>query len=352
MAIYYRESGLTWKQYLLANAFVGDITDSVKRNGRELAATISDQTRSMIASNESLNKSLTRSFEYRVDQVSGEIAQLSSEVIQLSDGITGLHSAFTYNMGLILDQLQIQQKILESILQQLDTIHETLKHPLLTQARELSQIGMDRISKGLLQEGLEALLESAEKNKADFLVQLQIGKLYLYGKNITDDVINLPLAKEHLLLAARYANSEIKSLSGAAKFCAESFLHAAISCYSQANEYWIEGKADLAKKSTEEALILAQKATQMYPKMAESFYNHAKFAALLGDRQTAIKSLYTAIQADHNYCLKVDVDKDFDGIREYLPSIPSIRMLFEYLREKSKEEATKALSSAKKLLED
>jgi hypothetical protein len=205
---------------------------------------------------------------------------------------------------------------------------------------------MERVSKGLLQEGLEALLESAEKNKTDFIVQLQLGKLYLYGKSLTDDMIDLPRAKEHLLLAARYANSEISSIPDAAKFCAEAFLHAAISCYAQANENFISGDAEAAQALTQEALTLAQNAAQVYPELSEAFYTHAKIAALLGDSETATISLKTAILADRNYCFKAEADKDFDGIRE------SINTLFESLRQQAQEYATQQLQEVKSLLED
>ena len=210
----------------------------------------------------------------------------------------------------------------------------------------MSKIGMERMSKGLLGEGLEALLGSAEKNRTDFLVQLQIGKLYLYGKNPTDDVKDLPRANEHLLLAARYANREINSLPKPAKFCGEAFLHAAIACYAQANEKWLTRDVDAARRYTEQALELSQNATKVYPQLAEAFYNHAKFAALLNDGQTAINSLKTAILADRNYCLKADADKDFDGVREY------VRNLFESLRQQAKQEAANAFEPVKKLLED
>lgn len=229
MSVYYSGSGLTWKQYLQADSFVQDITGQVKRSGEGIKMAISDKTRSIIASNDALARefgagfdSLNSTLDWGFGRVIGEVAELRAE--------------FSYGMGLVLEQLRIQNRILDGILDRLDAIHETLKHPLLTQARELSKIGMDRTLKGLLQEGLEALLESAEKNRTDFLVQLQIGKLYLYGRNATDDVIDPPKAEEHLRLSARYANSEISHLPDAAKYCAEAFLHAAIACYAQANE--------------------------------------------------------------------------------------------------------------------
>jgi tetratricopeptide (TPR) repeat protein len=243
-------------------------------------------------------------------------------------------------MGLVLEQLRIQNRILEGILDQLDAIHETLKHPLLTQARELSKIGMDRASKGLLQEGLEALLESAEKNRTDFLVQLQIGKLYLYGQNATDNVIDLPKAEEHLRLASRYSNSEISHLPDAAKYCAEAFLHAAIACYAQANEKWLAKDVDSVRCFTEQALELSKQATQVYPQLAEAFYHHSKCAALLGDGETAVNSLKTAILTDRKYCLKADADRDFDGVRD------NVRTLEESLYNEAKEKANNAYQSS------
>ncbi|MBM3240922.1 hypothetical protein FJZ31_31965 [Candidatus Poribacteria bacterium] len=354
MSVYYRESGLTWKQYLQADSFVQDITGQVKRSGEGMKMAISDQTKSIVASNDalarefgagfdSLNSMLDWGFRRVIEELSSTLDWGFGRVIgELSE----LRAEFSYGMGLVLDQLRIQNRILEGILDRLDAIHETLKHPLLTQARELSKIGMDRASKGLLQEGLEALLESAEKNRTDFLVQLQIGKLYLYGQNATDNVIDLPKAEKHLRLSARYANSEMSHLPDAAKFCGEALLHAAIACYAQANEKWLAKDVDSTRRFTEQALELSQNATKVYPQLSEAFYHHAKFSALFSDGQTAVNSLKMAILADRNYCLKADADKDFDGVRRYVLN------LFESLRQQAKAEATKSFKPVKKLLED
>jgi len=300
---------------------------------------ISNQIRNIIASNDAL----AREFGEGFDSVN---STLEWGFERVADEISALRAEFSYGMGLVLEQLRIQQRTLDGILDQLDAIHETLKHPLLTQARELSKRGMERLQRGLLPEALKDLLESAVKNETDFLVQLQIGKLYLYGQNPTDNVINLPSAEKHLRLAARYANSEIQHLPDAAKFCGEAFLHAAISCYAQANEKWLAKNVDTARRFIEQALELSQNATRIYPQLVEAFYNRAKFAALLGDGQNAQSSLKTAILADRNYCIKADADRDFDGVRGY------VHNLFESLRQQAKQEATKALESAKKLLEN
>ena len=334
-----RSSGLTWSQYLQADSFVQDITGEIKRGGDGIKTAISDQTRSIVASSDALAREFGEGFDRVNSTLEWGLGRVVSEISEL-------RAEFSYGMGLVLEQLRIQQRTLEDILDRLDAIHKVLITPRLTKARELSRDGMENLQKGLLPEALDDLLESAKENRTDFLVQLQIGKLYLYGQNPTDDVIDLPSAENHLRLAARYANSEIQHLPDAAKFCGEAFLHVAISCYAQANEKWLAKDADAAKHFAEQALEFSQNAAKVYPQLAEAFYNHAKFAALLGDGETAQSSLKTAILADRNYCIKADADKDFDGVREYVYN------LFESLRQQAKQEATSALELVKDLLEN
>jgi hypothetical protein len=75
---------------------------------------------------------------------------------------------FEYSLGLLLGELQVQSQYLEAIVHQLDSIKKAVQSPLLTQARELFNIGCDRLAKGLLDKALEALLEAEKKNDTDF----------------------------------------------------------------------------------------------------------------------------------------------------------------------------------------
>ena len=328
MSFYYRGSGLTWKQYLQADSFFQDVTGEIKRSGEGIKTTISDQTRNIIASNDALAREFGEGFDSVNSTLEWGFGRVVSELSEL-------RAEFSYGMELIAEQLRIQQRISDDIL-------KLLKYPEL----RLFDRGMERWQEGLLPEALKDLLASAEENETFFPVQLQIGKLYLYGQNSTDNVIDLPKAENHLRLAARYANSKIQNLPDAAKFCGEAYLHAAYACYAQANEKWLAKDADTARHFTEQALELSQNATKVYPQLAEAFYNHAKFAALLGDGKTAVNSLKMAILADRNYCIKADADRDFDGVREY------VRELFESLRQQAKQEVTKGFEPVKKLLGD
>ena len=106
------------------------------------------------------------------------------------------------------------------------------------------------------------------------------------------------------------------------------------------------GDEEATKHLTEQALELSQKATEVHPELAEAFYHHAKFAALLRDSETAVNSLGTAIQADRNYCIKADADRDFDSVSE------DVSKLFESLRQQVKQEATETIETVKKLPND
>ena len=146
MSTYYRSSGLTWSQYLQADSFVQDITGEIKRSGTGMKTAISDQTRNIIASNDALAREFSEGFDSVNSTLEWGFGRVVSELSEL-------RAEFSYGTGLVLEQLRIQQRTLESILDRLDAIHETLKHPLLTQARELSKLGMERMQRGLLEEG-------------------------------------------------------------------------------------------------------------------------------------------------------------------------------------------------------
>ncbi|MFQ6041547.1 MAG: hypothetical protein ACE5PV_11880, partial [Candidatus Poribacteria bacterium] len=336
---YHRGSNLTWQQALQADSFDRDITGGIKPSGEGIKMAISARTREIIASNDALVREFGASFDSINSTLEWGFGRVANEISEL-------RADFRYGMVLALEQLRIQQNTFDDMLNRLDAIHETLKYPLRTQARELLKTGLERLQRGLLPEALKAFLKSAGKNETDFLVQLQIGKLYLYGHSQTDNVIDLPKAEKHLRLAARYAESEIQHIPDAAKFCGEALLHAAISCYAQANERWSAGDAETAKYFIEQALELSQNATKAHPQLAEAFYHHAKFAALLGDGETAINSLRTAILSDRNYCIRADADRDFDSVREH------IFKLFESLGQEVKPEAAKNIETVRTLLKD
>ncbi|MFA6978022.1 MAG: hypothetical protein WC209_01765 [Ignavibacteriaceae bacterium] len=318
MSIWHPGSGITYEQYLQTNSFVKDISGQVKVSGSDIEAKVSKQTKELIASNQQLASIFGESFNSLSDKLEWGLSQIDNALHDVSYSIESLHSDFNYNMALLIDEVRINNKLFTDLLSKLDVIHKTLESPTLTQAREFYHIGCERLSKGLLDKALEAFLEAQKKNDTDFFTQFQIGKLYLYGIDEDDNILNLEEAKKHLLFAARYAKAEISVDPSFSKFAAEALLHASISIYARLGEKEIINDIEKTNSLLLEAKKLTSDAIKLCKDIPESFYHFAKYASLLSDPESSIENLETAIISDRNYAVKVDIDHAFDPIRPYV----------------------------------
>ena len=346
MAQYYMDSGLTWAQYIQANSFVRDVTGEIHKSGKETRYAISKQTSSLVASHEALAHSFGEGFDEISSTLSEGFGALEGQLDAIHGGIEQLGAAFEYGMGLLAEQLAIQNTQLGNILQRLDAIHETLQTPTLTQAREFYTIGRERLGKGLLDKALEAFLKAEEKNDADFLTQYGIGHLYLYGADEDCNVIDLPKAEKHFRNAARYAKVEIVQLPEAKDYCGKAYFHASVACYAQAVEKRKSGANAEAERLLREAANLAKHTIDIYPELTEASYQRAKAFALIGEATASVQSLEGAIKTDRNYCLKADLDRDFERVR------PSLLQLFETLRQHAQKDARETINNIQRLLDD
>jgi WD40 repeat protein len=346
MATYYFGSDLTWDQYLRTNLFVQDSNSTIRKSGEQTGYTISEKTKQILANNEALS----RTFQQDYDQGNSTLAEgfgvIGRQIEALSEGIEHLGAAFEYGMSLLAVQVANQDQVLDIIEKYLDANRQSSQTSTLTQARESYYTGRDRLRKGLLDKALEAFLKAEEQNDLDFLTQYFLGYLYLYGRDLDSNVIELVKAEKHFRDAARYAKIEIPNLPEARQFCGAAYFHASIACYVQANEKRRAGDIAEAKRLVQEAADLVKQATDVYPELTESFYQSAKTCALLGEKQAAIQSLEIAVKADPNYCLKASVDRDFGGIHS------EVQELFEMLHHQAGEEAKHALDDMRCLLED
>jgi len=229
-------------------------------------------------------------------------------------------------------------------LQSASSLRETLENPTITQAREFYYIDCERLSKGLLDKALKTFAEAEKKNDADFFTQFHIWKLYLYGIDDDDNVLDLQKAKKHLLLAVRFAKAEIIVDSTFDRFAAEALLHASIAIYTQLGEKNILGDAAKTKELLEEAKRLTSEAVKLHPQLSESFYHLAKYSALLNEPHVAIPNLETAITADRHYAIKVDIDHEFDPIR------PHVLTLLSKLKDTKRIESQDKLKQANQIL--
>ncbi|MDI6779774.1 MAG: hypothetical protein QME25_06225 [Bacteroidota bacterium] len=346
MSIWYPGSGVTYGQYLLANSFVRDVTGQVKQSAQAIQTKISDQTKQLVVSNQELAKTFGVGFDSMNGTLEWGFNRLEYVLQDVNASIESLHADFNYSMGLLLTEVHTQNKLLNSLLDKLDDIHETLENPTLTKAREFYRIGIERCARGLLDKALESFLESEKKNDTDFFTQFIIGKLYLYGVDEDANVLDLNKAKQHLMLAVRYSKAEISIDSSFAKLAAESLLHASIAVYAQLGEEHVIADHIKSKVLLDEAKQLVLDAIKIYPKLTECYYHLAKYAALIGESVLAIQNLEKAIIADRNYAVKVDIDHAFEPVR------PHVHALQSKLRDLKKVESQEKIIQADKLIQE
>ncbi len=251
------------------------------------------------------------------DAVRGGFEGLRSGIEGLQTGIEDLRADFQWGFSLLADRLDTQISIMSGIAKQLDAINAALDAPLDKQARELFRIGLVRLRDGLDDKALESFLQSEEKNDVDFVLQLYIGKLYLYGKGVR----NLRKATDHLLLAARYAEAKKGRIEGWNHHAAEAYFHAAIATYLEGEGMLGDGKQQGSSAPLEVSLEFLAKAEPLWPQFLEITYTRAKCSALLGKWEGVRQSFQFLSDRDRRYFLKASEDRDFDECRDLLKEV-------------------------------
>lgn len=338
MAIWYPTSGLTWSQFMQANSFFRDVTGQVHTSERALSATLSQEAKKLVAGNEQLAASFGAGF----NQLDGTLRWGFGTV---QSAIDNLASDFNYQAGLLLEQLRIEQRLLDTIIGKLDAIHRTLENPTWTKMREFYRKGCNLVSKSILDKAVEAFKQAESIDDTDFFVQFELGKLYLYGADDDENVIELRSAKKHLLTAARYARGEISVDPSFAKYAAEALFHASVANYALSGEKDLSIGRGQASSLIREAVDLIENALKLRPDFLEARYHKAKYAGLLGDSNGAIQSLEGVIRQDWRYAVKADVDRGFDRSRR------EVVALLAKLRSEALKEAKGGLESARKAIE-
>jgi tetratricopeptide (TPR) repeat protein len=304
---------------------------------------ISTQTLEIIAGKDELIREFGKGFDLTNKTLESGFNKIADGLSKTLSAIEDLRADFNYNIALAIEQMEIQNKLLTNVITKLDAIHKTLESPLTTQARELYRIALERLQRGLIDKALEALLKAEEKNDSDFFIEFELGKLYLYGIDEDDNVINLKKAQEHLRLAVRYGKGELKVLPDFNRWVGEACFHAAIAYYVSVNDPEIKRNSTEVTKLLEEAYKLAKESCEIYPQIPEAYYHCAKFSALLGDTEDAISNLEKAILMDGRYIIKAAIDKDLDVVRTGIIELYNklIVMKARYLLHKAKEHLSK-----------
>lgn len=250
--------------------------------------------------------------------------------------------AACFNYALVLPAARTPENIghIKETARKLEDADPDSTSPAFVRARELFDIGMRRLSQGLIEKAVESFRRSEQENELNFLLHLQLGKLYLYGVDEYVNVIDLPQAERHLRASARFARLHPAGPSVCNEFAAEAYFHAGVACYAQASAAVLSREPNRQSLFLETGLSHLARAVDLSPALAEAHYHRAKLRARLGQGEPAIEALRTAVLADPNYCLKADVDPDFALIR------PLLLALFEELRQEMRLEFATVATTA------
>ncbi len=345
MAIWYPGAG-SWVKHLQQESYISDIRGQLRSSSSAIGDQISEQTKQIVADNEQLMSCFGRGFDSLTDSLTWGLQNIESRLWEINASIDSLRSDFNYNIGILIHEAQINNRLLTSLLDRIDSIQKTLDSPILTKARELYYLGCEQSSKGLYDKAIESLHKSEDIYDADCCTQYQLGYLYLFGINNDCNVIDLEKARYHLTMAARYAKAEMRSDRAFAKLAAESLLLASIAIYGTLGDAKTGENPDSGIQLLGEAKDSASRSLELDPNLSEARYHIAKYCALMRQADECGRHLSAAIRTDPKYSVKVDVDHAFDAVR------PTVINVLSKLREEKKTEADKKLSRASTLLNE
>jgi|GEM_PF-1888618 len=284
-------------------------------------STISEHTRSIIASNEELQREHISICETLSETVSSGFEQLSYDLQAIAEGVSELNATFQWGFS----------KLLESVGQTNTALFQLVKiakTPAQTWAYEQFEIARDAYRQDLHDDALEYLDRAINGHAGNTGYKLEYRFHYLLGTirlgsftNNSQDIVNLIDAENAFLNAAKYAHHYYP------KEAAHAFLAAGWAAYCQ-------GKMPEAERYTEQALSLC-------PDLQEGRFQIAKIQMHVGDVDRAITSLRRVIELDRGYSIKAASDDDFMCYEA------KVYALLDTLRQETKEKAEAALAAIK-----
>lgn len=230
------------------------------------------------------------------DRIASEINNASFEIGQVAEGLESLEATFEWGFSELFWQLEQQRETLGNIL-------KVLQAPLSAQAKELKKRAENAYRHGWIDDALEDFLESEKKNRYDFTIHQSLGNIYLFHKKDPNKAL------EYYEKALKYATPY------SPYYASFALLHIGL------ENYLLE--------DFQEAYNATSRAIELSPNYYESYYQHARYCAMLGKYDEAIEHLEQAIiEGDRYYCIKADSDECFDEMREKL------QLFFGELRDK------------------
>jgi tetratricopeptide (TPR) repeat protein len=256
---------------------------------------IKSQATEMITSQIASTNAIIASKNIRTDTIN----DLTYDMESIENGIYGIKAAFEWGISDVVWQIEQDTEKLKEILELLYVSSDKIIKNLRWDAEE-------DYGSGKIDHALHSFRELLTENQYDFSVHMSMGIIYLFHK----------IDKEKALSCFDKAIRHAGKLS-AAYYTSYALLYKALI------------KRDYGL--IEEAEELTNQAIKTLPNFTEAVYQNAQYNALLNKPDKVIPLLKKAINDDIIYCLKINNEKDFDGMRS------QINKLFEEVRDEKNE---------------
>lgn len=240
---------------------------------------IKSQALKMISSQIASTNSIIASRNIVIDTISDLIDNTES----ISDGFLEMKAAFEWGISDVVWQIEQASERLINIIQPLYTTIDNKKKLHLREEAE------EDYGKGKIDYALESFLELSRFNVYDFSAHMSIGMIYLFHK------VDKENALEFFDKAVNYARRQSHYYT------------------SYALLYKALIKRDYGL--IEEAENLTKQALRNVPDFTEAMYQNAQYNSLLNKPDKALPLLKEAIKYDTVYCLKINNEQDFEGMR-------------------------------------
>jgi tetratricopeptide (TPR) repeat protein len=300
-AIWYPSLGdyVEWSQ---DESFLSNFRNSPDKQAIAIRSAIRDQTdalsdmaRNTIASNEQITLSIQNGFEtlYSMNKTGFQ---------NVSSAIESLHSDMNYHLGVLTQQIEIQNDSLNDII-------SILSSPFKTKVRELYEQGCSLIQQGLLSKAEQYLLDSISQKGGDvfFPSYYRLGRLYLYGNGHDVNLTNPSKATDYLLKAHEYAEGIYRVNND--------FEHVLVDCkYFLSVSYYCQLKSRKSKRNEElldNAITYCEEAVELNPSLSQGYYHLAKYASYEDRVEDMLSYLKEAFKIDRKYYLRVYSDGIF-----------------------------------------
>lgn len=291
MSYYVYGSNFSYLDYIQMKSFVGDIVSGGRDVRKLVTLELSKEIREIISSNETLANKNIKTIEDTTEKLSYKLEEISSGISALNLEVSELNSTFHWGFSQLLSNIGRMNDSLSDLI-------DIAKTPAQTAAYEQYEIARDAFRRSLYEECIESLENAIRTYKLEWRFHHLMGTLRIGFAGCETKLIDLAIAEDSFLLAARYAKVDFH------KDAARSYLSAGWAAYCQ-------GKFPEALEHTEHAIAFDQN-------LGEALFQAAKINIAQGKIDIALPFLSKAIDNDGFFAIKAASDGDFQKYEKHL----------------------------------